>query len=150
MKSKRLKEIKYRADPETGCWICTSHKGSGKKLYPKIGIGKKVHSIHRLMFSWFTKESMENKLVCHSCDNPKCINPEHLWLGTNKENLADMVIKNRQAKGSKIGAAKLTEDQVKYIKNSGLSGYELAEVFNVAASTINSAKRGKTWRHVNV
>ena len=74
--------------------------------------GKQVWKAHR--YSWLLNvgEIPGKRLVCHSCDNPACVNPDHLWLGTHKQNQLDMQIKGRQVRGRKHGSVKLTEEQV--------------------------------------
>lgn len=101
--------------------------------------------------------------VCHTCDNPQCCNPEHLFLGTNQENTADRVRKNRSAKGprpDKSGSArgerqhlaKLTADNVKTIRKmrcSGLTQQQIADQFPfITRRAIAHVLNGKTWTHV--
>lgn len=105
--------------------------------------------------------------INHTCDIPDCVNPNHLKIGTQQENIRDKIARNRQAKGlangththpekrpmgEKIGNSKLKESEVKLIKKSLLSGATLswlAEQFNVTKQSISGIKRQKTWRHVN-
>jgi predicted XRE-type DNA-binding protein len=98
--------------------------------------------------------------VCHRCDNPKCVNPEHLFLGTPKDNITDRKSKNRQAKGSQIGNSKLNEANVLEIKRllaeTNLTQEEIAKLFGVDGvacaqrnqATISNIKKGKKWAHV--
>lgn len=100
------------------------------------------------------------KSVCHSCDNPSCVNPRHLWTGTHTENMADMRAKGRGAvfrsgvscnQGTKHFKARLNEDSVRSIRarrKAGATLTELAAEFNVAHQTIADVARGATWRHV--
>jgi hypothetical protein len=90
--------------------------------------------------------------VMHSCDNPPCVNPAHLRLGTNGENVADMVAKGRafRQRGSKHGNSKLTEEQVKWIRRlykRGSTTREIAEIFSVTQSNIWYIVLRKTWTH---
>jgi HNH endonuclease len=89
--------------------------------------------------------------VLHKCDVRACINPEHLFLGTHADNIADMVSKNRQrgAKGETAGQAKLTESQVLEIRQSPNSCYALARQFGVWPTQISRIKRGVRWKHLN-
>lgn len=87
-------------------------------------------------------------MVMHSCDNPRCINPEHLSLGTNADNLADMARKGRAARGSRHGVAKLTEKEVLGIRElfrEGRSKLSLAREFGVSHHAIRDIISGKTW-----
>ena len=89
--------------------------------------------------------------VCHKCDNPKCINPEHLFLSTPLGNVRDMIRKGRGAKGSRSGAAKLTESKVLAIrlfaqKESNIRA--IADKFCLPYSAVYRVIKGKTWKHV--
>jgi len=92
-----------------------------------------------------------SKLVMHSCDNRKCVNPNHLSLGTHKDNSGDMVKKGRQGtwehKGSKHPRAKINEALAKNIYLAKGKYKEIAEYFNVNYSTVLDVKSGRRWRH---
>jgi len=91
----------------------------------------------------------EGKKVCHSCDNPPCINPRHLFVATQLKNMQDCKEKNRLARGEHHGLAKLTEEAVREIRRAvGKTDVELSKQFNVARTTINAIRIGKTWTHV--
>lgn len=94
----------------------------------------------------------DEKVICHKCDNPKCVNPKHLFLGTRADNAADMVSKRRQAVGNRIYTTKLTPENVQAIRISsllhGITNRELATCYNVAPSTIWNAINGVFWRHL--
>lgn len=90
-------------------------------------------------------------LVCHTCDNRKCCNPAHLFLGTKAENNADRNAKGRQARGSRIKRARLTETDaalIRYLTDCGANGKQLAALYGVFQSTISSIHRLRTWAHV--
>jgi hypothetical protein len=85
--------------------------------------------------------------VCHSCDNPSCVNPDHLWRGTQAENMQDMSAKGRHSAG------KLTEQDVRYIKAflaAGAKQRVIAKNFGVSAMQISHINTGKRWGHVKV
>lgn len=88
--------------------------------------------------------------VCHTCDNPRCVNPKHLFLGTQKENMQDAVRKNRTSFGERNGMRKLSKEQVAEIRNelakSKYTHREIAEKFNVSRSSIGSIINNKRWR----
>jgi hypothetical protein len=89
--------------------------------------------------------------VLHRCDDPSCVNPAHLFLGTIAENNADRNAKNRQARGETNGRAKLSEKQVRRVRrlNAGGVGQErLARRFGVHPKTIFQIVHGRTWRYV--
>ena len=141
---------KYQEQPN-GCYewqAALNERGYG--LFRIDGVTKKAH---RIAYTIFKGEIPEGLLVCHSCDNKKCVNPAHLWLGTDKDNMTDKVAKNRQIKGSLVNHAKLTEDDVISIKirlKSGQTQVSIAREYGVHPMTILSIKQGKTWTHVKV
>lgn len=84
--------------------------------------------------------------VCHKCDIPLCINPDHLWLGTNQENTADKVNKRRQYQGKRHWAAKLAQDQVIEIRRSALGSSELGRIYGVSPTQIDKVKQRASWK----
>lgn len=90
-----------------------------------------------------------NHHALHSCDNPPCCNPDHSRWGTHLQNLQDMQARNRQVRGSRIGVAVLTEDQVRLIKADLRTARAIALDYGVHESTIGAIRLGRTWRHVN-
>jgi hypothetical protein len=90
-------------------------------------------------------------LVCHTCDSPPCVNPDHLFLGTHADNLADMAAKGRSCHGIKHRAAKLTEDDVRSIYDLGGAGMTLmaiADKFGITESNVHYILSGKSWRRL--
>jgi len=93
----------------------------------------------------------DGQCVLHHCDNPPCVNPNHLFLGTNAANMLDMVEKDRQARGEQHGESKLTEVDVRQIRrwyDAGMTKTEIAKKFGVSRSTIYRALSGVNWKHV--
>lgn len=90
-------ERKISPEPNSGCWLWTGAvSGSG---YGKINIGGKFFAAHRLSYFLHNDLPTTNPLfVCHRCDNPMCVNPEHLFLGTARDNLVDCILKGRNAR----------------------------------------------------
>lgn len=80
----------------------------------------------------------EGLFVCHSCDNPPCVNPDHLFLGTHDDNMADMTAKGR-------AGVKLTRADAEAIRSDPRSGRAVAADFGVSATTVSNIRRGKTW-----
>jgi len=149
-KSWNKKEIAWEED-ENGCWICTSHTVN-KYGYPRFRYKGKMKLVHRYMYERKYGEAPEDLLVCHKCDNRVCINLDHLFLGTNQDNMTDMCLKNRQnkIKGEKHYKSKLTEEQVREIRFSSKGIYQddLAKKYNVSQSVIGYIINNKIWKHV--
>jgi DNA-binding transcriptional regulator YiaG len=141
------KKIDFVIDPETNCFNCVSHNPESK-TYSAFMLNRKSRLVHRHIYEQCFGEIPDALCVCHKCDNPKCINPEHLFLGTINDNVKDMVEKNRQAKGEKNSSAKLKEQDITKIRKlykKGLSTRKLAKLFNVGKSTIFCVVSKKTW-----
>jgi hypothetical protein len=137
--------LRRRNITDTGCWEWTGH--IMKKGYGQIGFMKKVILVHRASYETFVGKIPNGMFVCHKCDNPKCFNPNHLFVGTSQDNINDMVRKGRQRslKGEASGQAKLTNKQVEEIRKTHIKTYpggrgsntaELADKFNITKSYI--------------
>jgi hypothetical protein len=140
-------------DPATGCWIW--QRSAGARGYGFANIrGRKILA-HRLSYELFVgpippEINGQHVCVCHQCDTPSCVKPEHLWLGTDGDNNADKVAKQRHAVGSRCGRSKLTEAQVAEIRRQKGKrlNRELAAEYGVSDVVISAIQRGKIWRHV--
>ena len=116
--------------------------------YGKTGTGKRAH---RAAWEAANGPIAAGLNVCHKCDNPACVNVDHLFLGTTADNVADRQAKGRQSKGSHRPAAKLSEQDVALIRallGGGMQGTKLAELYGVTPALISSINCGKSWRHV--
>lgn len=136
------------------CWTWTgSKKSSGKDRYGGFKIKSHVTvRAHRLSYALYHGRSPGQMLVCHTCDNPECVNPMHLFLGTVKDNSIDMVRKGRQrsgpTQGEQNGAAKLTAVQVATIRDlirAGLTNVAIAARYGVTHQLISRIRRGRSW-----
>lgn len=140
---------KVMTEPNSGCWLWTGcYEGNG---YGNIGSGGsegRTLKAHRLSYEMHVGPIPPGADVLHRCDTRECVNPFHLFLGTQADNMADMVRKGRNARGSTNGHAKLTEDDVRAIRASADLLTDLVEAYGVAASTISQIRSGHRWRHV--
>jgi len=129
---------------ENDCWEFTGAKDSHG--YGRIGYKNKVFSAHRLSFYLFKHRLFKGDCVLHKCDNPRCINPEHLFLGTQKENMLDCKTKRRHTWGQKSSLAKLSNDDIESIKYlvslNKYSQYDLAFLFKITQSNISKIING--------
>lgn len=103
---------------------------------------------HRVAYALGYGHAPGQLLVCHRCDNPRCCNPAHLFLGTCADNLADMRAKQRGQIGETNSQAKLTASIVRAILASDESQHVLADRYGITQPTVSSIRRGKTWPHV--
>lgn len=112
------------------------------------------HKSHRLSWELHFGEIPQGASVCHTCDNPPCVNPKHLWLGTNAENNFDRIAKGRTANhvGEKNPRAKLKKEdimKIKELRKTGLSQQKIAGMFSVSQYAISAILLGKTWKHLS-
>ena len=144
-----LKKIKK---DENGCWLWQAGRTKGRqgRQYGKhFTDDKKTVSSHRFSYSNFVDKIPKGMFVCHKCDVPLCVNPEHLFLGTHKDNMRNMVNKKRQhiAYGGKMHTSKLTDLQAREILDSDKSILELCNEYNVSRITIVRILKRETYRN---
>lgn len=121
--------------------------------YGRFSVESKNVLAHRFSFEMFYREIPNGMNVCHKCDQRNCINPNHLWLGTQSENLKDAAKKGRMfkpnTKAHRNGNTTLTWDKVKAIRSmheNGLEKYKIAKIFDVSPSTIGNITNNETWK----
>ena len=135
------------------CWSWTGNKALG---YGRISTGKKPYVLilaHRLSWEIHNKQKIpEGMFVMHKCDNPECCNPDHLMIGTPKENTQDMIAKGRKRVvaplGTENGKSVLNEEKVRFIRSSDLPHAKLAKLLEVSPSCVRGVRIGRTWSHI--
>lgn len=134
---------------DNGCWLWPGAKTP--QGYGKIGRGGVTLYVHRVMHEAHVGPIPPGNIVMHSCDEPSCCNPDHLRVGTQSENLRDMVDKGRSKTGETHHAAKITEAHVRAIRARHECGERqnlLADAYGVTKQHINAIVKRKTWAHV--
>lgn len=148
--SSRCLLLLRKKEDRRGCWNWPSSLDT-------YGYGKTTNSklVHRLSYEVFKGQIPKNKCVLHSCDNPSCYNPHHLFLGTHSENMKDNAIKGKWKKVAGLKVLKrrfLTIYEVFQIKKmlkQKMACRLIAEHFGTCHATISAIKRRKTWKHLN-
>lgn len=131
-------------DPETGChnWTkCLNRSGYAiSGTLRRLGYSGLVSRAIMQM-----RQDINDQVVRHTCDNPKCVNEDHLDLGTQQDNIKDMVFRNRQAKGESNGRAKITKELAIEIHMMPGTQKQIAKLFGISKSQVGKIKRGKSW-----
>lgn len=164
-------KVAFTANPNC-CWEWTGGVLKQEKPYGIFSLASKryfntkAYSSHRMAYYLHYKKDPAELCVLHTCDNPRCVNPAHLFLGTNDDNVADKMLKGRhkavpigykrkeeeKRPGSLNNAAKLTEEKVLTIrelyKNEGLSKYRLSKMYDVSEKVIYNVIERKSWTHI--
>ncbi len=140
---------RYIIDPATNCWNWNSIGSNG---YGQLTFENKHHQAHRASYLAFVGVIPKGMFVLHRCDVPSCINPNHLFLGTQSDNIKDMYSKGRfkrkQFRGETSPAAKLKEIDVVAIRKSDLNTKTLSELFGVTTRSISQIRARETWKHI--
>jgi hypothetical protein len=142
-----------KVDQSGECWLWIG--GFSQDRYGKIKLpgrnGATVRA-HRAAYVLANGEIPNGQLVCHRCDNRACVNPAHLFLGSHRDNVDDMVAKGRQTLGEVNGRAKLSASSVAEIrdllKNTSLRPTAIAPMYGVSPTAICRISAGRTWTHV--
>lgn len=160
-----------RVDEATGCWEWTGHVNQHRMGYGSVRIAGKTHRAHRVSYVLFKGSIPDGLFVCHSCDNPPCVNPDHLWLGTHKANMADAERKGRRTpppkligddnpsrkypekrkRGEAHPRSKASDETITAIRRAYLSGehlHHIGERFGLKYTFVQDVVYGRVWRHL--
>lgn len=142
-----------KVDKTDGCWLWIANKTPAG--YGKVKIAGKTKLAHRVSYELtYGKRIPKNRIILHQCDNPSCVKPEHLSIGTQKQNIRDMITKHRdQMVGDKNNKAILTTEQVKEIRhthgtNRQVFLKDIAKEYGVSLHTIHRILKNQAWKHV--
>lgn len=164
--------LMIRIEKKGECWEWNRYVG--ERGYALLSYQGKMHNAHRLSYQIFKGNIPENLFVCHTCDNRKCINPDHLWLGTRRENIQDAskkgrlpggpghkpspdviekLLKSRKPfpNGEQHPTSKLKKEDIIHIRkllDEGIKQTDIAKKFNVCSGVISQIKHKRTWSHV--
>lgn len=148
-------KVDRRGADECWPWTGTIAKGSRVNIkYGQFGLNKtaggcKTYRAHR--FAWLLANGAvpQDMNVLHRCDNPRCCNPGHLFIGTQRDNIEDQLEKGRWLYCEKAGRAKLTNQIVLAMRASDLPDRHFADLYNVHPGTIRKARNGQKWARLN-
>lgn len=141
-----------RTDSAADCWIWLASRTSDG--YGRIRVGNRTLQAHRLAYELERKRPGVGRLVLHSCDNPPCVNPHHLFQGTVQVNVSDKWAKGRGYRpiGEHNGQAKLSAQDVLNMRaqymRGGVRHQDLSEKYGVNRATISYVLAEKTWKHI--
>ena len=141
-------EALYTEEPNTGCFLWTGAlRGKG---YGCFKIGNKNQIASRVSYELYNGTIPVGTIVCHSCNQPCCVNPKHLYAGTYSDNMIQAVEQGRQfvASGTKNGQAKLTNDQVLAIRADPRYQREIAKDYGVSQLHVSRIKRKLVWKDI--
>jgi hypothetical protein len=134
-------KVDRRGPDECWPWLGATDQSG----YGSFGAKGSRYRAHRVALMTREDPPSPQHCACHTCDNPNCVNPAHLWWGTNAENQAD---KGRKGRTASPFPVKLTADDVRAIRASPLSQLKLGKIYGVHWTNISAIKRGLSWKNV--
>lgn len=150
--SLKVKFLNSYTESGRGCWPWSAYRnehGYGRLTMSRQGKSKS-YLASRIAYVLFQGDISTGEVVCHTCDNPACVNPKHLFLASQKDNIADCVRKKRNARGSTNGNSKLTRTQVDYARAKAALGFPrgiIEKELRVAKTTLQKILVRDTWFH---
>lgn len=136
-------EKHYIPEPMSGCWLWIGMAATGGYGLLKYE-GRRLRA-HAVSYEIHNGPIPVGLYVCHRCDVPSCVNPDHLFVGTQGDNMRDAKIKGRIARGERVGASKLTEQKVIAIRHAAGSKRATAREFGVSDKTVRNIKTRRSW-----
>ena len=137
---------RYKINPRTDCWEwqgVRDGRGYGRWMWQR-----KQMLAHRFSAQYHIG-SIQGKVVCHKCDNPCCVNPSHLFIGTQQDNMRDRNVRGRTARGTQANKSNLTEQDVLNIRADTTSSHiSLARKYNVTYHSIRHIRTRQSWKHI--
>lgn len=141
-----LREFAAQNSTNPGCW---EWRGDlDKDGYGRTKFNRVTTRAHRAMYRLFVGEIPAGLNLCHECDNRRCCRPDHMFIGTQKQNCEDAKAKDRHSRGERQGNAKLNDEAVRVIRASTKTQWELAREFGVWQGVISAVKLRQRWAHV--
>lgn len=152
-----IENVSFHTDEDCWNWTAGKDRNGYGEMHARDAITNKrwhlrAHRVSMFLYRGFDLNNL-NLLVCHRCDNPACINPHHLFIGSPKDNTLDMLNKGRDCiVGSKNNGSVISEHCAKEIRNlysqGGISQRDLARKFKLTAGHINNIIKRRVWRHI--
>lgn len=141
-------EMKVKFDPVTGCHVWNGSIST--QGYGRFAWAGKARQAHRMAWIFYNGEIPDGLCILHRCDNRRCVNPDHLFLGTYLDNVRDMLAKGRHVHfvGEATPSAKLTREAVAEIRASREPHVIVAAAYGVTPETVSHVRRHLTWRYV--
>lgn len=146
-------EARYMPEPMSGCWLWTGNifsQRGGYGCFTMRSARLMGERAHRLAWKLLRGPITSEDHVLHRCDNPVCVNPDHLFLGDQQANMDDRQMKGRQNYGETHGKVKLTELQVRAIHAETRLYSEVAAEYGVTFITVCDIKCGRSWKHLGL
>lgn len=141
-------EEKFTPEPNSGCWLWTA--ATLPFGYGVLGSGGKRGNVRAHHAAWrlYRGDIPDGMWVLHKCDNPACVNPDHLFLGSHRDNVDDCMAKRRTTFGARNAAARLSNEQARSIFQSREHTDALATRYRVSGDTVRAIRAGRRWSRV--
>ncbi len=163
--SKDIERFWMKVNKTDGCWLWLASKDPFGYGCFQVSGQRYLSRAHRVSYMLAYGDIPDGLLICHACDNPSCVRPDHLWAGTQKENIHDCMSKGRSpfplgcrrdpsrvARGERVYGAKITAETVQIIRHrhatETVTAAQIARDLGVGRAVVYNILQGKTWRHV--